>query len=263
MSDIRSLTRLTQEELDVVVEKHAMFRAARIGGNRATLANHDLSELSLRHQDLSHADFPWTYEQLVAAGVPPNVMNKEILSNQPEWPKLEVRHPALAIQANFIEGGLILCFAFHHAVADGGSFVTFLKAFAAATKSRSSTSLLSPVAKRLTYCCDSDSDILVLDKFPEYHYTDIPSRIRRPTEITNRIFTFSATTVQKLEEAIKDQLKKNPLGVSFVSNIACLSSLIWVAVIRARRARLFPDETTKMGIAVNARGIMDPKLPEE
>ena len=57
MSETKSLTSLTQEELDAKVENHAMFRAARIGGVRAILSHHDLTGLSLRNKDLSHADF--------------------------------------------------------------------------------------------------------------------------------------------------------------------------------------------------------------
>ena len=214
---------------------------------------------------LSATEFPWTYQQLSEAGMPPSTMKKEVLSTVPEWPKPAETYPALAVQANFIDGGLILCFAFHHAVADGGSFTTFLKAFAAATKSAPSTDCtidLTP-QKRLEYAVATECDTLSLECFPEYDSKSVPVRPPPSTRITTRILTFKATTVQQLEDAIKDQLKRNPEGPTWVSNIACLSSLIWVAVVRARRARLSPSETTKIGIAVNARSVMKPQLPEE
>lgn len=49
--------RITQAELDEIVRRHAMFRAARMGGARAILAYHDLTGLDLAGHDLSHADF--------------------------------------------------------------------------------------------------------------------------------------------------------------------------------------------------------------
>ena len=54
--DSDHVTRLTQAELDAVVQKHGMFRVARLGGVRAILSRYDLSHLTLRGKDLSHAD---------------------------------------------------------------------------------------------------------------------------------------------------------------------------------------------------------------
>ena len=214
---------------------------------------------------LSATEFPWTYQQLVNAGMPPSAMKMEILSSVPEWPKPEETYPALAIQASFIDGGLIICFAFHHAVADGGSFCTFLKAFAASIKTPASLNFFTGMGmqKRIAFTTHRYCDVIPLNSLPEYDFRNAPVRSAASKQITHRILTFKATTVQYLEEAIKEELKKNPSGPTWASNIACLSSLIWVAVVRARQARLQPEETTKIGIAVNIRSVMDPKLPED
>lgn len=210
-------------------------------------------------------EFPWTYQQLADAGMPLSAMNKDVFSSVPEWPNPGQTYPALSIQVNFIEGGLILCFAFHHAVADGTSFSTFLKAFASAIKNPTAADpIVEPaIPKRIAYHVAPDCDIPTLESFPEYYYANVPVRPAAYHRITTRILTFKATIVQKLEEAIREQLKKNTGSTTWVSNIACLSSLIWVAVVRARRARLDPAETTKIGIAVNCRSVMKPPLPEE
>lgn len=226
----------------------------------------DIDEHVLVVRNLAAPEYPWSYEQLAEAGMPPSAMQKDLFSTVPEWPAHEETHPALAIQANFIEGGLILCFAFHHAVADGGSFITFLKAFAEASRNPvrrdSATAML--VDPRVEYTAPrSCADVLPLDTFPEYDYKSVPSHHNAYREITTRILTFPAATIAKLEADIKEELKKDPNGPPFVSNIACLSSLIWVAVVRARHSRLPPFETSKIGIAVNARACMKPKLPDE
>ena len=221
---------------------------------------HDL----LITKNLSAVEFPWTYQALVEAGMPPSAMNKEVLSTVPEWPNPDETYPALAIQANFIDGGLILCFAFHHAVADGSSFCTFLKAFAAATKNppRVGSICNGTVQERLAHIVP-ECNVTPLSSFSEYDDKSAPVRPVSSKQVTTRILTFKARTVQKLEEAIKQHLKTTTGEQVWVSNIACLSSLIWVAVIKARQARLDPCETTKIGIAVNCRSVMDPPLPEE
>ncbi len=220
-------------------------------------------------RNLSAPEYAWAYDQLAEAGMPLKPMDKDVFSAVPEWPAPGQAYPALSIQANFIEGGLILCFAFHHTVADGGSFVTFLKEFAAATKmpTRHDSAQVMPVEPRVAYA-PRDGVVRNLESFPEYDYTTAPVHHDKYKEITTRILKFSAATVQKLEADIKAELKKNPDAPSFVSNIACLSGLIWIAVVRARynrmpHNRLPASETTKIGIAVNARGVMTPKLPED
>jgi trichothecene 3-O-acetyltransferase len=238
-------------------EVQLLYEEPEIGG---------IGEHVLVVRNLAAPEYPWSYEQLADAGMPPSAMNKDIFSTVPEWPAHEETHPALAIQANFIEGGLILCFAFHHAVADGGSFITFLKSFAEATRNptrRDSATAMS-VEPRVTYTAPRlCTQVLPLDSFPEYDYKSVSTHHDAYREITTRILVFSADRIAKLEADIRDELKKNPEGPSFVSNIACLSSLIWVAVMRARHNRLPPFETTKIGIAVNARSCMKPKLADD
>ena len=246
-----------------------------------------------RVKNLSKDEFGWTYEELATAGMPPSAMKMDLLSTVPEWPKPAGVYPALAVQANFIQGGLIMCFAFHHAVADGGSFIQFIKAFAEATKSPPSpdTALLCDVPLRIAYVDAPHDEVRALDSFPEYNAEHILNRPeikpragmsfaqpvigliarltrkpwlhdlafpkRKPRLMTNRILTFSAATVQNLERSINAILKEYPEAPKWASPIACLSSLIWVAVVRARQSRLDPIHKTKIGIAVDARTALD------
>lgn len=244
-------------------------------------------------KNLTQNEFEWTYEELATAGMPPRAMKMDLLSTVQEWPKPAGVYPALAVQANFIPGGLIMCFAFHHAVADGGSFIQFIKAFAEATKSSPNpdTALLSNVPFRIAYIDAPHDDVRALRSFPEYNAEHILNRPEpkprtgmsfaqpvlgliarltrrawlhdlafprcKPRQITNRILTFSAATVQHLERFINAILKDYPEAPKWASPIACLSSLIWVAVVRARQSRLDPTHKTKIGIAVDARTALE------
>ncbi len=216
-------------------------------------------------KNITHEEFPWTYPELAAAGMPPSVFNMQVLSSVPEWPTAGETYPALAVQANFIPGGLLLCFAFHHAVADGGSFTAFIKEFGAelGSRSRADSGVDVIEGERVRYVFAPGSDLRPLHDLPEFRSLGISVQPLPSATNTTRILQFSAATVKSLEEAISMQLKKNVDPEAWASNIACLSSLGWVAVVRARCARLLPTETAKIGVAVNVRSVMDPPLPED
>ena len=243
--------------------------------------------------NLTKADLGWTYDELAEAGMPPSALKMKLLSTVPEWPEPRGVYPALAVQANFIPGGLIVCFAFHHAVADGGSFIQFIKAFAEATRApmSSTTAMPDDVAERIAYIDAPENEVRDLQSFPEYnpyHMLNRPAtkptdkfltvkpligvitRLAQkiwpydpfpassvPRQVTTRILTFSAATVQHLERSINDILKNAQEAPKWASPIGCLSSLIWVAVIRARQSRLSPDDKAKIGIAVDARTALE------
>lgn len=84
------------------------------------------------------ADLPWTYEQLTASGAPPAAVVKENLSSLSEHPRPSESSPAFGLQVNFLSGGLILCFAFHHALFDGQSITMFLEMYAEQIREHSS-----------------------------------------------------------------------------------------------------------------------------
>lgn len=73
---------------------------------------------------------PWTYEELSAAGAPPSWCSKKLFTMSPNHPKEGNAYPATTLAITFMEGGLVLGFAFHHAVMDGPSVKQFLTAFA-------------------------------------------------------------------------------------------------------------------------------------
>lgn len=252
-----------------------------------------MPEHLLAVKNLAEEELGWTYEQLAQAGMPPSAMKMELLSTMPEWPNPKGVYPALAVQANFIPGGLLICFAFHHAVADGGTFIQFIKAFAEATKHPidPQTAIPCHVVPRIAYIESPAEEVRALRSFPEYSASDlstfsmlkqayktlssealinlvtylarkmwlkaIPPAGSEPRQVTNRILTFNATTIQSLEKSINELLKDFKDPPHWASPVACLSSLVWVAVVRARQSRLSPDHKAKIGIAVDARPALE------
>lgn len=215
-------------------------------------------------KNLTHEEFPHKYQDLAAKHMPPHVFKIETLASVPEWPDATKTWPALSIQANFIEGGLILCFAFHHCVADGGSFITFIKQFGAGLKNppRVDSGVDKIAHKRLPYTPSKPGQLKRLDSFPQYAAANAPVR-PPPGPCTTKILQFSAAKVRALEAAVNQHLKATIEPEAYATNIGCLSSLIWVASVRARRDRLSPTEEVKMGVAVNVRAVTDPPLPKD
>ena len=52
-----SQAKMTQDQLDAMVDLHTRFLSGRLGGRRAILQNIDISELSLAGKDLRQVDF--------------------------------------------------------------------------------------------------------------------------------------------------------------------------------------------------------------
>ena len=218
-------------------------------------------------RDLTTAVFPWTYQQLKDAGMPPSAMKKEHLSAVPEHPKDGETRPAFSVQASFFEGGIILCVASHHTVFDGNSVRQFLKAFTRAMVDPPSAQAIKevPFPRRIEYvegsCTDCSGNCLQV--FPEFDTREpavIEVDLNAPSPATARVLTFSATKIEFLKTAVTQQLPLVAEIGAWVSTYDCLAALIWVAVIRAREHRLAPGTKVKFGMAVDIRSKTDPPL---
>jgi len=97
---------------------------------------------------LASEAFPYTYEHLKSEGMPQSAFTREIfcprvLVGHPGGPEyaegvLECKRavPALAVEAPFISGGLVLSMYFHHSVCDGSGNNEFGRRFAASVYSQ-------------------------------------------------------------------------------------------------------------------------------
>ena len=69
--------RLTQSQLDEVLQKHEFFRAGRSGGARAILQFYDLAGMSFRNKDLSQVDL--TGSTLIEADFENAILDNAVL----------------------------------------------------------------------------------------------------------------------------------------------------------------------------------------
>lgn len=208
----------------------------------------------------------WSYSALSDAGVPPSVIDKHLLSPMPVYPTLNGTWPAFAMQANFIDGGLLLCMAFHHAVFDGSTGRLFFQAFGDAMR----TGNLNPgidhasLDRQLQISCGSVTDAFIapsVEHLPVYDFTDRPRLARPSTPCVGRILTFTAAEVQRLKNEVSKLVSAEHGDKTFVSTNDCVCALIWTAVMTARRPRLSADAVAKFSFAVGTRAKIEPKLP--
>ncbi|KAI0391820.1 hypothetical protein F5Y17DRAFT_386547 [Xylariaceae sp. FL0594] len=77
-----------------------------------------LEELRIVLNDLTGADAPWkeTYQDLEDCGMPPHKLDAKILA--PLTAGIGETRKVMSVQANFIHGGLLLAFCFHHNFVD-------------------------------------------------------------------------------------------------------------------------------------------------
>ncbi|KAK5735963.1 hypothetical protein LTR17_007798 [Elasticomyces elasticus] len=215
-------------------------------------------------KELAAEDFTYSYQQLCRQGAPPSKMKKEVLSSLPEHPQPGEICPALGLQVNFIEGGLMLCFAFHHTIFDGAASTTFLNAFGANVTARRSPEDMSindnAVTRLPLQVTATPPD---LSTFPEYDFS--PTSLPPPSsrESTSRILTFATAKLADLRSNVLNELHTNANSKHIPSLTDCLGGLLWVSILRARQDRVPLRKTTRWAIAVNARARLNPRLRTE
>ncbi|KAK3113340.1 hypothetical protein LTR53_009462 [Teratosphaeriaceae sp. CCFEE 6253] len=233
----------------------------------STVSLEDLRAPLFVLRELTDALCPHTYDSLCEQGAPPSQFLKPTWCSLPVNPRPGQVCPAFGLQVNFLEGGLVLCFSFHHAIFDGAAAATFLRAFGAemaAKRSPSDTVAANTAAlERLSWRASAPEKSCGAYHFAEYDFSSAPLPAPTPLASTARILTFTAAKLAALKVDILQFLHgtETPAERS-VSTADCLGGLVWVAVLRARSARLTPESTARWAIAINARTRLDPPLPQ-
>ncbi|KAL9614219.1 MAG: hypothetical protein Q9167_001307 [Letrouitia subvulpina] len=214
---------------------------------------------------IKHLDgFP-SYEELRKARAPASKLDGSItapMKGFPESPDPSVPKPILVIQANFLSGGLILCFAGMHNVMDGTGLGQVVKHFATLCRDEE-------IASR-------DIEAILLDRkhIPPPLQADQPlldhSNVRKKAEQSTNAgahemesiwsyFSISSTKLAQLKaEASRDIKNKD----DWITSNDVLTALMWKAVAKARSARLDQGEQTTLLRAVNGRRKVKPPIPD-
>lgn len=227
---------------------------------------------TLQIRRLTHEEVPYTYDQLDKAGLPPSVLRPDLVSALPESAD-ENRAPVFRVQANLVDGGLIVSFYLHHCISDGtgmgllisGAILdddcTFQRNLAPGSFTAPElSSRLSAFAKRKT-CLRSalswSDPNRVSDRQIQYRSTtQVEQKVFRNTPPGRGcIFAFSDETLSTIKESFIAEMAKSPLPLH-VTTTDVIQTLLWHYMTSARVPSLLPENAvthSKLLTPVNLR----------
>jgi hypothetical protein len=211
--------------------------------------------------------FP-SYDQIQKSKAPASMLDGKVLAPMKAIPERydgTTTTPVLIIQANFVTGGLILCFAAMHSAMDANGLGQVIRLFAAACNGEE-----LPEEALQAGNLDRTKVIPTLpaDQPPMEH-----AELRRtPGDSTDshsglaisapwNYFRLPRAVLAELKAGITQEgLKHGSNTWASANDIAC--ALIWRAVLGARSSRLKEDDDVMFLRAVNGRRYMEPPIPQ-
>ncbi|KAK4446526.1 hypothetical protein QBC34DRAFT_383152 [Podospora aff. communis PSN243] len=224
-------------------------------------------------------NYHWTWNQLQNAGVPPDAIDKDLLSLSPDHPENlsgKCYHP-VTLRLNFIPGGLVLCFAFHHAIADGASYHAFYQCMFNPGRRFDEAAFNASLRRRSNFnalLAGRGAQIVDITNLPEYDFdfsapsveapvTSVSEGVSNVPACVASVLRFSAARVLDLKKEACEYLRSIYGPLAFVSSADTICGLTWLHVTRARLEHLDPNEITRFATAVDIRNRMIPDLTKE
>lgn len=210
-----------------------------------------------------------SYEQILKADAPFAMLDGDILcpvKGMGYQYAAGTEMPVFVMQANFVQGGLLLCFASNHNALDMNGQGIVLKMFAAAGRGEE----FDPV---LVANGNSDADTIVPLLKPgeppaNHNSMRRPSTLQSagkpqqqqqspPTPILWTYWRFSAKVLEELK-------KEASSGSTWVSTNDALTAFFFqrLTAVRIREGRVAKDENIYVGRAVDSRSLLNPPVPD-
>jgi len=201
--------------------------------------------------------------QFRAANFPCTMLDEDVLAPRHTLPGgvIETQadpEPVLLVQPTFIDGGLVLTFASHHATMDMTGMGQVMHLLSKACRNEPFTA-----EELASGNMDRHNIIPILEDYYEpgpelsYQIVKLPppsdANLERPPPpplCTWVYFTFSPASLKALKSATTGTL---PASSNFISTDDALSALVWQAITRARLPRLPKGTTTTFSRAIDVR----------
>lgn len=186
--------------------------------------------------------FPLSYADLRAKIFPLSAFDGNILCRRAVWPVLRDRLPVSQVQANFIEGGVILTWSILHAFGDGNTFLTWTKIWAEECRRAAGEEILEPLVldaamfeDREKVMRSSGRNLGRVEDHPEHTLLPFTS-IGPPEKMTSashvgQVFYFSKEKLRELKEVAAPGNTKKDGGLGWISTNDALSALLWRTVM--------------------------------
>ncbi|MCJ1267128.1 hypothetical protein MMC22_007013 [Lobaria immixta] len=197
-----------------------------------------------------------SYEQISRARAPASMLNGSVLAPMKSIPDMcdfSTPQPVLVIRANFVTGGLLLCFAAMHNALDGTGLGQLIRHFATACR-----------GENISEADVNAGNLARANLFPplrsgepsQDHSSIHQKRDPSPPDISDShstpwaYYSFSAAKLAALK---RDASRKSTTAIdsSWISTNDALAALIWRAFVTARLPNLKMESTSSLLRAVN------------
>jgi hypothetical protein len=232
-------------------------------------------------------EMPWTYDELSNLGLPPSAIRPDLVSALPENTD-DGRAPVFRVQANLLEGGLIVSVYLHHCVTDGSGLGLLVSGSILNSPHIRERINGTPESAMTNGCGDfsagGENDLAAIacmetrsrgklshskgyDTQREYSdnkpvHGDTASRTASSTG-RGCVFTIPHLKMNAFKSLITKYLPKDDNDVTpFITDHDVLQALLWHHLTQARRHSVNAKvNSSTLLIPVNIRGRMIPPLP--
>ena len=230
-------------------------------------------------------------EELREEKYPMDKLDGDILAPLPMMPDPQKPAPVFAAQFNYLDGGALLCVAFHHSVLDANGFATVLKMWANESNLHEQDG--HDLAKFPRSVQKSDLDrqqihghgwVGEASEFPEYSILEPQSETASEEfgispsfsllDMTTTTFCFPANSLSELKNHVTESIAEQEGPDGWISTNDALCALLWQRTSLARFGSSSPPSSitgangdtalpshSRLGLAINGRSKLTPPLP--
>ncbi|MCJ1267121.1 hypothetical protein MMC22_007006 [Lobaria immixta] len=263
---LKTLTRIFPFLNKQVVLEHDTGSQVTSSGTYKLSPRDDANKLLLQINQLGD-DFP-SYEQIRRARAPASMLIGSILApmkSVPDMIDFSTPHPVLVIRANFVTGGLLLCFAGMHNAVDGSALGQLIRHFATACRGEKISDAdvkagnlarptLFPPLRPGEPSQDHSAIHTTWDSNP-------PPNIGHRHASPWAYYRFPAAKLAALKRDASRKSTTAP-NSSWISTNDALSALVWRAFVTARLPHVKMESTSTLRRAVNGRRSVRPAVPD-
>jgi hypothetical protein len=243
---------------------------------------------AIQRRRYTDEEMPWTYDKLSNLGLPPSAIRPDLVSALPENTD-NGQAPVFRVQANLLEGGLIVSVYLHHCVTDGSGLGLLVSGSildsahiheringtpdSAMTNGRGDYSAgdeneLAAIASSETRSRGKLSHANCYDAQRKYSDNTLAhgDTASRTASSTGRgcVFVIPHVKMNAFKSRITKSLPKDDNNVTpFITDHDVLQALLWHHLTQARKhsVNLARVNSSTLLIPVNIRGRMNPPLP--
>ncbi|KAI4140334.1 MAG: hypothetical protein L6R39_005841 [Caloplaca ligustica] len=206
-----------------------------------------------------------SYEQLSRSKAPASMLDASVTAPMEGFPHhygASDVTPVLIVQANFIPGGLLLCFAGMHNCMDGTGLGQVIRMFATLCRgeqlSREEVEAANLDRAQLPVSLKAGQSPM---PHPEMTVKANADQKTDPGNITTSVWSYFTIPASKLNTLKVEGSKQITSG--WVSTNDVVNAWLWKAVTRARWPHIDVEKATTLLRAINGRRALDPPLPAQ